>query len=383
MEIREKYMRKTGVYKPIGDINFFIPDALPPKNPSFTMDTDMVKLYGQAMQQIGKLNEMTKRLPNKERFIKAYVKKEACLSSSIEGIHTTLLEAFTQPLLQTKPSKDVQLVMNYTKTLYTSVDAIKKENLPISTRVILKAHAELMKVGSSHKSNPGSYRKQTVTVGNLVPPPANEISNLMSDLEMFINVDETIPPLVKIGLVHVQFETIHPFLDGNGRIGRLLIVLMLIEMGLLSDPIIYPSYYFKKRPYDYYGLLDGVRTKGDFESWIRYYLTVVRDSAQDACERAYDIEELEQKMVQIVSTNSQFIKTRETRLKTISVLFEHPIIGTKELSNAIGVSYNTASRILEDFVEIKFLIQASKKERGKLFVFDPYFKILERDYDIL
>jgi len=375
-------MRKSGIYKPIGNVDFFMPYPLPPKNPSFTMDAEMVELYGQAMQQLGKLKEMNEWLPNKEQFIKAYVKKEALLSSSIEGIHTTLLEAFTQPLLQTKPSKDMQLVMNYTKTLYASIKMIKKENLPISTRVILKAHKELMQITGSSKSNPGNYRKQTVTVGNLVPPPANDISKLMSELETFINVNETIYPLIKIGLVHVQFETIHPFLDGNGRIGRLLIVLMLIEMGFLSDPIIYPSYYFKKRPYDYYGLLDRVRTKGDFESWIKYYLSVIRDSAQDACWRARDIEQLRKKMTEIISIDKRFANTRETRIKALTALFEYPIIKVQKLSTEIGVSYNTASKIISDFVEIGFLTSISKKKRGKLFKFVSYFEILERDYKI-
>jgi len=242
--------------------------------------------------------------------------------------------------------------MNYTKTLYSSIESIEKNNLPISTRVILKLHKELMQAGEINRANPGNYRKQTVTVGNLVPPPANEILNLMSELEKYINIDETLPPLIKIGLVHVQFETIHPFLDGNGRVGRLLIVLMLIESGILSEPIIYPSYYFKKSSYDYYGLLDGVRTKGDFGSWIKYYLAVIRDSSLDACKRANDIEKLEKKIIKIISEDEKFSKTRETRLKAIPILFDYPIIGIKELSSESSISYNTAKNIISDFVKI-------------------------------
>lgn len=374
-------MRKSGMYKPIGNLNLFIPHSLPPKNPTFNMDSATVELYGQAMFHLGELDEAISRSPNKKRFIKAYVQKEAMLSSSIEGINTTFVDVFTQPLLQTKPNKNTELVMNYVKTLYSSVEMIKKENLPISTRVILKAHEELMQTESNNKANPGNYRKQTVTVGNLVPAPANEISTLMSELETYINIDETLPPLIKTGLVHVQFETIHPFLDGNGRIGRLLIVLMLLETGILSEPIIYPSYYFKKNPYDYYGLLDRVRTKGDFESWIKYYLSVIRDSSQDACKRASDIENLEENMLDTISKDKKFIKTRETRLKAVPILFDYPIIGVKELSLELNVSYNTANKIISDFIELGFLKKEGKKTRGKLFKFDPYFKILEHDYN--
>jgi len=373
-------MRKSGVYRSIGNINFFVPYPLPPKDPSFNMDAEAIELYGQAMLQLGKLNEMTEQLPNKERFINAYIKKEALLSSAIEGIHTTLFDMFTQPLLTTRPSKDVQLVMNYTKALKSSVRMIKQDNLPISTRVILNAHRELMQIGDDYKANPGNYRKQTVKVGNLVPPPAHEVVHMMSELETYINTDETLPPLIKAGLAHVQFETIHPFLDGNGRIGRLLIVLMLVEAGILSEPIIYPSYYFKKSPYDYYGLLDGVRTKGDFESWIKYYLTVVKDSCIDSCKRASDIEKLEEKIINIISEDERFSSVRETRLKAVPVFFDRPIIRVKDLSTELAVSYNTANKIILDFLELGFLERENKKKRGKLFTFNPYFEILEREY---
>jgi len=150
--------------------------------------------------------------------------------------------------------------------------------------------------GDGEKANPGSYRKQSVRVGNLVPPPAPEVSKLISDLEKYMNEPSELPPLIRAGLVHVQFETIHPFLDGNGHIGRLLIVMMLIDSGLLTLPVLYPSYYFKKHHLEYYQRLDEVRSNGDFEGWISYYLKAIRDSAIDSHKRAKEIEALDDRL---------------------------------------------------------------------------------------
>ena len=233
------------------------------------LDSQMIELYGEAMLELGKLNEMANRLPNIDRFIKAYVIKEALLSSSIEGINTTLLDVFTQPLFEQRTNKDTQMVMNYTRALSVAFTMIQKAD-PLTTRVILKAHEALMQMGDGDKYDPGNLRKQSVRVGNLVPPPASLVPELMSDIEKYIHEDDTLPPLIKAGLVHVQFETVHPFLDGNGRIGRLLIVSMLTDNKVLAQPILYLSYYFKKHHAEYYERLDQLITHGDFEGWILF-----------------------------------------------------------------------------------------------------------------
>jgi Fic family protein len=372
-------MSKSASYKILDDIKFFIPSSLLPKDQEFQMDTEMIALYGDTMLQLGKLNEMTNRLINVEHFIRAYVYKEALLSSSIEGINTTLLNVFTQSILEIKGDKSTQLVMNYTKAIYKALSMIKEDNLPIIERVILRAHEELMTGGSGDISDPGNYRKQTVKVGDLIPPPANKVPKLMSQLERFINIDDKFSSIIRAGLVHVQFETIHPFLDDNGRIGRLLIVLMLVESGILSEPIIYPSYYFKKHHFDYYKLLDGVRVNGDFESWIKYYLSVIRDSAIDACRRAQDIEELSDVMNKAIS--EKFVRGLKKRIEVIPILFNYPVISIKKLSDELKVSYNTASKIVLDFLSMGFLIEEDQKKRDRLFRFKIYFEILERVYD--
>jgi Fic family protein len=226
-------------------MQYFTPHPLPPKDPELYLNGEMIQLYGEANFALGQLNEMAERLPNPERFIKAYIIKEALLSSAIEGIHTSLIDVFTQPLNEAKPNKETQLVLNYTKSLSCALQMIQEKGLPISSRVLLAAHEALMSAGEGERASPGQYRKQAVRVGSHIPPLAPKVPELMGDLEKYINGPADLPPLIKAGLVHVQFETIHPFLDGNGRIGRLLIVLMLIERGLLSIPILYPSYYFK------------------------------------------------------------------------------------------------------------------------------------------
>lgn len=374
-------MRQTGIYKILGNLIFFVPSPLPPHNPPLNFDAETTSLYGEAMFHLGKLNEMTQKLQNIKCFVRTYVNKEALLSSSIEGINTTLLNIFTQPFLKTKPDKNTQLVMNYTAALYKTLSVIQKNNLPIVSRVILNAHKTLMQAGEGNKTDPGNYRKQAVKVGNLIPPPPTKIAKLMSKLENYINTDDSLPPLIKAGLVHVQFETIHPFLDGNGRIGRMLIVLMLVESGILSEPIIYPSYYFKKQHLDYYKLLNGVRTDGDFESWIKFYLSVIKNSCIDACKRAQEIEKLKKQTIQTITESKKFSgTTRETLLRTVPIIFNHPVISIKKLSLQLNVSYNTAHKIITNFVELDFLVEQTKQKRSKLFRFEPYFTILEREY---
>lgn len=373
-------MRKTGTYEQLGATRYFIPAQLPPKEPPFAIDEQMGLLYGEAMHHLGKLNEMAHRLPNVQRFIKAYVIKEALLSSAIEGVHTTLLDVFTQPLLQTKPKKNTQLVMNYTKALDVALSMMRHEGLPIISNLICKAHEALMQLGHGDKVDPGSFRKQSVKVGNLIPPSSMQIPDLMADLERYINLDESISPLIKAGLVHVQFETIHLFLDGNGRIGRLLIVLMLIDSGLISEPILYPSYYFKKHHLEYYHLLDRVRTHGDFEGWIMFYLTAIKETAIDAYQRAKDIELLEQELKEIIIAQKQSNKMQQMRLLALMVLFSHPVININTLSTELRISYNTASNIITDFVKLDILIEETGQKRSRLFRFSSYLELLEKEY---
>lgn len=370
-------MRIVGEYKKLGNTDYFIPFALLPQEPPLALGIELASLYGETMLELGKLNEMANRLPDIKRFIKAYVTKEALLSSSIEGIHTTMLEVFTQPLFQSNINKETQLVMNYTQALYKALDMMH-QGLPITSRLLCAAHEELMQ--SDSKPDPGNYRKQAVKVGNLVPPPPQQIQELMSALEAYINTDNSLPALIQAGLVHVQFETIHPFLDGNGRIGRLLIVLMLVNSKLIAAPILYPSYYFKKNHLEYYQRLDAVRTKGDFEGWITFYLKGIKESSIDAYKRAKDIERLGKDLSLEIKKHNKPGKSCDMKLQALSIFFSYPIISIKELSLQLDTSYNTANQIITHFIDLGFVGEENQLKRGKLFKFIPYFAVLEKEY---
>lgn len=368
-------IRKTGNYLTIGELRYFIPNPLPPTDPELLLTPELITLYGEATFALGQLNEMSIRLPDPLRFIRAYVIKEALLTSAIEGVHTTLVDIFSCGLHDFKPNKDTQLVLQYTNALNTALDMMQAQNFPLAARVILAAHEALL--WDERGKAPGQYRKQSVRVGELVPPPPTEISNLMSDLEKYIHENSETPPLIKAGLVHVQFEAIHPFLDGNGRIGRLLIVLMLINDGLLKLPILYPSYYFKKHHLQYYQTLDSVRTAGDFEGWVAYFLMAVRDSAQDAYGRVQKIEQLEYALKSKIRYSDDFAKMRDTAGALLDYLFCYPVTNVTQASEKIGKTYNTTARLLSLFTQLNIVSENIVNKRNKIYHFEPYLALLE------
>ena len=279
------------------------------------------------------------------------------------------MDVFTQPI-EVRLSKDTQVVMNYTKALSIALTMIRKEGMPLTSRVMLKAHEMLMQMGEGDKYDPGNFRRLAVKVGNLIPPPPALVPGLMADLEKFMNEPHAVPPLIQAGLAHVQFETIHPFLDGNGRIGRLLIILLMVERSILSEPILYISYYFKKHHAEYYDRLDRVRTHGDFEGWITFYLKAIKCSCIDAHRRAKDIEALEQELNNLIIHEKKFtLAMRDMRFHALSILFSYPIISVGELSRQLSVSYNTANRIIKNFIKFGFVVKDQHKKRGKLFKF--------------
>lgn len=376
-------MRTTGNYDILGDIHFFTPFALPPCNPSLQLAPEILELYSQAVYNLGRLNETSKRLPDQKRFIKAYIIKEALLSSAIEGIHTTLADVFTHTQDESiKATKNTQLVINYIQALDVAIEMMQQQELPICSRVILAVHSALLANIDGEKATPGIYRKQTVKVGDLVPPMAPKIPELMSTLEKYINEDRSLPALIQAGLAHLQFETIHPFLDGNGRIGRLLIILMLIDNKLLDDPILYISYYFKKHHAQYYQALDRVRTQGDFEGWISYYLQAVAQSAFDANLRIKEIEALERRLKDQIKNDPQFSKSQEVALTVLTSLFSVPITTVSIVGKSINKTHHTTTKIVTKFIELGIISQTIETidKRYKQYRFDQYLDLLEKEY---
>lgn len=222
-------MSRSGFYETYEENNHFIPNPLPPV-PTITVDKEMLELYGDAMQSLGKLSEAQIRIPSKRQFLDVYIAKEAVYTSQIENINTTLTQILEYKAKQKiSEDKNVQEVLNYIESLHHGIDLLRNEKLPVSSRLIRACHTKLLAGVRGESKAPGQYRKVPVFVGDLVPPPSHYVENLIHDLEKFIHEDSTILPLIKCGLAHVQFETIHPFLDGNGRIGRLMIVLMMLD----------------------------------------------------------------------------------------------------------------------------------------------------------
>jgi Fic family protein len=351
-------IRNSGFYQ--GE--HFIPHPLPPVEPLLVMNNQMIEYYGKAMHMLGSVNEMLHRLPNKDRFLKAYLIKEAMLSSEIEGIYTTTTELFREDL---PASKETQLVRNCIDALNAGLQMIRDDQYPIVSRVLNHTHACLL----AGKSFAGILRMQQVRVGNLLPAPCQDLPKLMHDLEIFINDDKTVLPLIKAGLAHLQFETIHPYFDGNGRIGRLLILMILIKEGLLNEPLIYISYFFKKNHHEYYLRLDGVRQKGDFEGWILFYLKAIYAAAQDACIRAKAIEKLEENLRSVVDA------------KTLNILFDIPTFTITQLSERLGKSYNTTKTVVDNLIAKQVVVQGSQMQRNRYFEFTAYLQILEKKYE--
>jgi len=372
---------RAGHYEKFGENDHFIPSKLPPI-PDIDIDKDMLELYGEAMQSLGKFAEAQTRIPSKRQFLDVYIAKEAIFSSQIENIHTTLTEVLeykSKQKLQENENKNVQEVLNYIEALHHGIHLLNEKGLPISSRLIRECHKKLLAGVRGENKSPGVYRKVPVFVGSLVPPPANYVEDLIHDLERFINENTSILPLMKAGLAHVQFETIHPFLDGNGRIGRLLIVLMMMDNHLISEPVLYPSFYFMKYRSEYYDRLSAVRTRGDYEGWIKYFLRAVRTSADDIVKRAWMIDGLLEECSNKIE--EKLPRVRKNAHALLDQLCHTPIMSINDTSEFIGSTYNTAQKLINSFLELGILKSENDKQRGKSYSFKKYLDILEKEFE--
>lgn len=369
-----KILRKTGEYLGTTPSASFIPCRLPP-DPSLENTPALLEAYGKAMLEIGKLNEVvSQRLPEIRRFVHAYVMKEALLSSEIEGIHTTLLDIFTAKITRQGIRKETLLVTNYLEALEVAMAAMRNEGLPLVERILRRAHAALLQ--GELQAHPGEYRNLPMRVGSFYPPPANQVPPLMAQLEQYMNSPQDLP-LIRAGLAHVQFEMIHPFLDGNGRIGRLLIVLLLLQERVLHQPLLYPSLFFKKHHVEYYARLDKVRTEGDFEGWILFYLQAIVYSAKDASERAYNIFALEQRLLRQITDSELFPRSQLEAKELLTFLFRTPILGIKEAAVHLHKSFNATQALLQKLIQLEIIQPLSAQKRNRRFVFHQYLQALE------
>lgn len=363
----------------------FIPNKLPP-NPPVEKDDEMQYLLSAADRKLGRLDGITRVLPDPELFLAMYVKKEAVLSSQIEGTQASLVDVLDTQDTEGKSEErrsGVEDVVNYVHAMNYGLERLHE--LPLSLRLIREIHAELIRGVRGSDKSPGEFRKTQNWIGpqgcslanaTFVPPPVPEMIDAMGDLEKFFYDERYIPPLIKIAMIHAQFETIHPFLDGNGRVGRLLITFWLCQQDILSKPLLYLSYYFKQNRTEYYDRLMNVRLHGDWENWIKFFLRGVEVTADEATESATAILAMKDKFARelaIVAGNNNNCQ------RMLDFLFSTPIVTRKDISDYLGVSGPTAGTLIETFMQKGILEDCSPdRQRNKKYIFREYMTILEK-----
>ena len=358
----------------------FVPSPLPP-NPPIDMTEDLISLLIKANSRLAVLESVATRIPNVELFVSMYVRKEALMSSQIEGTQATI-EDVLDPLIEANANRNVADVVNYIKATEFAVRRLKE--LPLCNRLIKETHEVLMTGVRGQEKNPGEFRRSQNWIGGqgstlknarYIPPSPEDMVEAMSDLEKYINVEDEIDTLIRAALIHYQFETIHPFLDGNGRIGRLLITLFLMERQVLSTPALYISYFLKKNRIEYYDRMTEVRTKGNYEQWVKFFLQALIESAVDAIAA---IDEL----VALHDANADKISRMGRSSKNAMLVFHYletnPIIEIGKTAETLGITFNTTSSAVNRLVDADVLVQTSNVSRNRTFAYKAYLDILRK-----
>lgn len=373
-------MSLIGTYRQTGNsYKAFVPEPFPLKN-LVKWDKDLILLLSKADRAIGKLNAIDQLVPDVDYFIFMYVKKEATLSSQIEGTQATLIDLVkAEAKLQDEhPPSDIDEIRNYINAMNYGIKRMK--DLPLSLRLIKEIHKELLHGVRGHNKTPGEFRKTqnwiggtTIETAAFIPPVVPEMQRALNDLEKFFHDDSHgLPSLIKTGLIHAQFETIHPFLDGNGRTGRLLITFFLYKEGILSKPLLYLSDYFKKHRSIYYDKLNGYRLNNGVEGWLKFFLEGVKTVSEEAVETAIKITKLREKDIKKVSS---FGRNVDTALVLLDKLYSLPIVDSKLIGKITGISSKAnISGLTEKFIKAGILKEVTGKERNRRFVYSEYLK---------
>ncbi len=360
----------------------FIPAPLPP-DPPVRMDGELQALLSEADRALGRLDGSVSTLPNPDLFVFMYVRKEAVLSSQIEGTQSSLQDLLAAEAdlfgAEMRP-RDVDEVVNYVRAMNHGLSRLPV--LPVSVRLIRELHEELMRGVRGGHLTPGELRRSQNWVGpggsnlrnaTFVPPPPEVVPDALGDLERFIHQDDALPPLIKIGLAHVQFETIHPFLDGNGRVGRLLITFLLTERGLLQKPVLYLSHYFKGHRQAYYDRLQAVREQGDWEVWLEFFLRGVIEVSVEAAETARCILHLRERHRAAIT--EQLARAAGNGHKVLESLFDRPIVSVADVERTTGTTYAAANTLVSKLVELGILVEVTGYARNRRFRYEPYVKL--------
>ena len=360
----------------------FRPAPLPP-NPPIALSGELVAKLVEANKKLAALDGLSARIPNMDLFVSMYVRKEALLSSQIEGTQCTL-DDILNPLMEENTNRNVSDVVNYIKATEFALNRL--HSLPLCNRLIKETHAVLMEGVRGQEKSPGEFRYSqnwiggqgsTIQNARYIPPNPEDMQTAMSDLEKYMNGDDSLDPLIQAALIHYQFETTHPFLDGNGRVGRLLITLFLMEKGILSRPALYISYFLKMNRIEYYDRMTQVRKTGDYEQWVMFFLQALSDSAGDAIQT---IDALTALHNQSVAKLGAFSKRQQTNLLKLFVYIEtNPIIDIQKTAAALGLSYNTVSKMVTILVDEGILRQTDKAGKAKIYSYADYLDILRKD----
>lgn len=360
----------------------FRPAPLPP-NPPIALSGELVAKLVDANKKLAALDGLSARIPNMDLFVSMYVRKEALLSSQIEGTQCTL-DDILNPLMEENTNRNVSDVVNYIKATEFALNRLY--SLPLCNRLIKETHAVLMEGVRGQEKSPGEFRYSqnwiggqgsTIRNARYIPPNPEDMQTAMSDLEKYMNGDDSLDPLIQAALIHYQFETTHPFLDGNGRVGRLLITLFLMEKGILSHPALYISYFLKMNRIEYYDRMTQVRKTGDYEQWVMFFLQALSDSAGDAIQT---IDALTALHNQSVAKLGAFSKRQQTNLlKLFAYIETNPIIDIQKTAAALGLSYNTVSKMVTILVDEGILRQTDKAGKAKIYSYAEYLDILRKD----
>lgn len=360
----------------------FKPKKLPPE-PPVSYDGEMLELLSRADRMLGRLDGVTETLPDPELFVAMYVQKEAVLSSQIEGTQASLVDIFDSDQSREK-REDIGDIVNYVGAMNYGLERLKE--FPLSLRLLREIHQVLLSSGRGSKRCPGEFRTSqnwigapgcTLNEATFVPPTVPDMKEAMGELELYLHTEDGLPPLIKIALVHAQFETIHPFLDGNGRMGRLLITFWLCQKKILSQPLLYISYYFKKNRQEYYDRLMMVRKTGDWEQWIKFFLRGVAETSEEAISTAKEILSLKKVCEDMI------VKSNNNYRQLLDFLFISPVTDKQEVAKKLSVSQPTANRIVEQFCELGILVdQKPEGKRYKKYAFTKYLAILSRGTEL-
>jgi len=355
----------------------FIPAPLPP-DPPLAFDGSLHAVLSRADQAVGRLDGVIQTVPNPNFFVYMYVRREAVLSSQIEGTQSTLedllaVELEPRPAWRTLP-QDVDEVVRYVHAMNYGLARLSE--LPLSLRLITEIHRELLAGARGSHRLPGEFRRSqnwigpenaTLAEATFVPPPVHEMTRALGDFEHFLH-DQTLPALVHAALAHAQFETIHPFLDGNGRVGRLLITFLLVHRGVLHRPLLYLSVYLKRNRAEYYDRLMAIRNSGDWESWLRFFLTGVAQTAEEAALTAraiLSLREAHRRMVQEHTSGAN-------ALRLLDLLFERPLVNVNLVKARLGIAFVTANKLVEQFATLGVVDEITGRKRDRIFSYTPY-----------